>query len=145
VQSKTTSVVVGAGFALSILLSAGVTAAPKAPAHGFGAAAVDSARLLAADQEPGSWMAAGRTYSEQRYSPLTGINKANVSKLALAWYGDIDTERGQESTPVMVDGVLYVTTAWSMVKAYDAASGKKLWEFDPKVDRATGQVACCET
>src|SRR5690348_16516559 len=81
------------------------------PAHPKGAAAVDSARLLAADKEPGSWLAAGRDYSEQRYSPLTGINKGNIGKLGLAWYGDVDTERGQESTPVVVDGVMYLTTA----------------------------------
>jgi quinohemoprotein ethanol dehydrogenase len=132
----------------AILLAFGATslaAAPAAPkSHPMGSAAVDSARLLGADKEPGTWMASGRTYSEQRYSPLTGIDKANIKDLGLAWYGDIDTERGQESTPVVVDGVLYVTSAWSMVKAYDAATGKKLWEYDPKVDRATGQIACCD-
>ena len=147
-KNKTAYGVVGAGVALSLILAntaATQTPAARVPAeHPYGGAAVDGPRLLAADAEPGTWMAAGRTYSEQRYSPLTGINKANVAKLGLAWYGDIDTERGQESTPVVVDGVLYITTAWSMVKAYDAASGKKLWEYDPKIDRATGQVACCD-
>src|SRR3569833_659471 len=131
--------------ALALAGAAGAGTGGKAPAqHPKGAAAVDTARLLAADADPGSWLAAGRDYSEQRYSPLTAINKANVGKLGLSWYADMDTERGQESTPVVVDGVLYVTTAWSMVKAYDAASGKKLWEYDPKVDRGTGQVACCD-
>ncbi|HEY3951183.1 PQQ-dependent dehydrogenase, methanol/ethanol family [Phenylobacterium sp.] len=126
------------------------TTASKAPAskpaasHPKGAAAVDSARLLAADSEPGTWMATGRTYSEQRYSPLTGINKANVGKLGLAWYADVDTERGQESTPVVVDGVLYFTTAWSKVFAYDAKTGQKLWAYDPKVDPSNGAVACCD-
>jgi PQQ-dependent dehydrogenase (methanol/ethanol family) len=112
---------------------------------GFGEAAVDSQRLLAADQKPGTWMASGRTYSQQRYSPLTAINKADIKALGLAWYGDIDTERGQEATPVVVDGVLYVTSAWSLVKAYDARTGRKLWEYDPQVDRAlVGQIACCD-
>jgi len=109
-----------------------------------GAAAVNSARQLAADKEPGTWMSAGRTYDEQRYSPLTAISKANVKDLGLAWYGDIDTERGQEATPVVVDGVLYITTAWSMVKAYDARTGEKLWEYDPQIDRAVGQISCCD-
>ena len=109
-----------------------------------GAAAVDSARQLAADREPGTWMSAARTYDEQRFSPLTGIDRSNVKALGLAWFGDIDSERGQEATPVVVDGVLYVTTAWSMVKAYDARTGEKLWEYDPKVDRAIGQIACCD-
>jgi PQQ-dependent dehydrogenase (methanol/ethanol family) len=109
-----------------------------------GAAAVDTARLLAADAEPGTWMAAGRTYSEQHYSPLLSINRGNVSKLGLAWFADVDTERGQESTPVMVDRVLYFTTAWSKVFAYDAKTGRKLWSYDPKVDPSIGAIACCD-
>ncbi|WP_372781833.1 PQQ-dependent dehydrogenase, methanol/ethanol family [Phenylobacterium sp.] len=137
------------GAALLLAFGATAVAAPKTPAHPpsphpMGAAAVDSARQLAADQEPGTWMSAGRTYSEQRFSPLTGVNKSNVSKLGLAWYGDVDTERGQESTPVVVDGALYITTAWSKVKAYDAATGRKLWDFDPKVDPSNGAIACCD-
>ena len=140
---------VALGLALPLLFSVALSASAKTAAaapvvRAMGAAAVDSARQLAADREPGTWMSAGRTYSEQRYSPLTGVSKANVKTLGLAWYGDIDTERGQEATPVVVDGVLYVTSAWSLVKAYDAATGRKLWDYDPKVDRATGQIACCD-
>src|SRR3954471_22912206 len=122
-----------AAAGLALVAGPMVQAQPAAPpkARAMGAAAVDGARLLAADKEPGTWMAAGRTYSEQRYSPLTGIDKANVGKLGLAWYGDVDTERGQESTPVVVDGALYITTAWSKVKAYDAKTGAKLWDYDP--------------
>jgi PQQ-dependent dehydrogenase (methanol/ethanol family) len=109
-----------------------------------GAAALDEKRLLAADKEPGSWLGVARTYSEQRFSPLSQINDRNVSNLGLAWYADIDTERGQEATPVIIDGVLYVTSAWSMVKAFDVRTGNKLWEFDPKVDKAKGADACCD-
>ena len=131
--------------AAAMILPISVNAAHAAgTARPLGAAAVDTARQLAADKEPGTWMSSGRTYSEQRYSPLTGINKGNIGKLGLAWFGDVDTERGQESTPVVVDGALYITSAWSMVKAYDAATGRKLWEYDPQVDRATGQIACCD-
>ncbi len=115
-----------------------------APSHPIGAAAVDTQRLLNADKEPGSWLGVGRTYWEQRFSPLNQINDANVQNLGLAWFSDIDTERGQESTPVVVDGVMYLTTAWSMVKAYDIRSGAKVWEYDPKVDKAKGADACCD-
>ncbi len=55
------------------------------------------------------------------------------SKLGLAWFADYDTNRGQEATPLFIDGVLYVSTAWSKVKAYDARTGKLLWAYDPKV------------
>lgn len=105
---------------------------------------VDEKRLLKADQEPGSWMSHGRTYDEQRYSPLDQLNVNNVKALGLAWYADIDTSRGQEATPIVVDGAMYITSAWSMVKAFDVESGKKLWEFDPQVDRAKGVDACCD-
>jgi PQQ-dependent dehydrogenase (methanol/ethanol family) len=133
-----------AALAAPLVLGAALVASAANGPHERGAAWVDTARLLAADKEPGSWLAAGRTYDEQRYSPLTLIDKANVGRLGLAWYGDIDTERGQEATPVVVDGVLYVTSAWSKLFAYDAKTGEKLWEFDPKVDRAVGQIACCD-
>jgi PQQ-dependent dehydrogenase (methanol/ethanol family) len=144
--------------ALALAVSAGALltgckspAGDQAPAtsvasttHEKGAAAVDQARILNADKEPGSWLAAARDYNEQRFSPLTQVNDTNVSGLGLAWYADIDTERGQESTPVIVDGVMYLTTAWSMVKAYDIKTGKELWNYDPKVNKAKGADACCD-
>jgi quinohemoprotein ethanol dehydrogenase len=108
-----------------------------------GSAAVNAERLIA-DNEPGSWLTAARNYHEQRFSPLDQINDSNVKSLGLAWYADIDTERGQESTPVVVDGVMYLTTAWSMVKAYDIRSGKLLWEYDPAVSKTKAADACCD-
>ncbi|MEX1033798.1 MAG: PQQ-dependent dehydrogenase, methanol/ethanol family [Cellvibrionaceae bacterium] len=107
-------------------------------------AAVDSARLIAADQEAGQWMSHGRTYDEQRFSPLDQINRDNVDQLGLTWYADMDTSRGQEATPIVVDGALYVTTAWSTVKAFDVESGQLIWAYDPQVDRAKGVDACCD-
>ncbi len=123
--------------------SAPAAAAP-APAAPVAAAQVDAARLVGADKDPGNWMIYGRTYSEQRFSPLTKINADNVKNLGLAWYYDLDTDRGQEATPVVVDGVMYITTAWSMVKAFDAKTGKLLWDFDPKVGREILIHVCCD-
>ena len=105
---------------------------------------VDGARIVAADSEPGNWMTYGRTYSEQRFSPLDAINADNVADLGLAWYFDLDTDRGQEATPIVVDGVMYVSTAWSKVKALDAATGKLIWAYDPKVPGQTAVYACCD-
>ncbi|MEO8314417.1 MAG: PQQ-binding-like beta-propeller repeat protein, partial [Pseudomonadota bacterium] len=92
-------------------------------------AQVSAERLLAANDpaNAGQWMSHGRDYSEQRFSPLTKISTDNVKQLGLAWFADFDTRRGQESTPLMIDGVLYVTTAWSKLYAFDAKSGKALW------------------
>jgi len=107
-------------------------------------AAVNGARLTAADSEPGQWMSHGRTYGEQRFSPLDKISTTNVKDLGLSWYADLDTYRGQEATPIVVDGVLYVSTAWSKVKAYRAATGEKLWEYDPQVPGGWAIHACCD-
>jgi PQQ-dependent dehydrogenase (methanol/ethanol family) len=109
-----------------------------------GPAAVDEQRLVNADLEPGNWMNTGRTYSEQRYSPLDRINAANVPGLGLAWYHDLDTTRGIEATPIVVDGVMYTTSAWSLVYALDAATGKLLWSYDPQVPKEWGVHACCD-
>ena len=104
---------------------------------------VDGERIIAAEKN-GEWLSYGRTYSEQRFSPLDKINTANVSGLGLAWYGDFDTDRGQEATPIMVDGVLYTSTSWGNVYAYDAKTGNELWHRDFGVDKAKGSQACCD-
>jgi PQQ-dependent dehydrogenase (methanol/ethanol family) len=107
-------------------------------------AAVSAERLIAADAEPGQWLSHGRTYGEQRFSPLAQIDTSNVSELGLAWYGDLSIGRAQEATPLYIDGVLYITTAWSNVKAYDARTGTPRWDFDAKVPREWGSRACCD-
>jgi quinohemoprotein ethanol dehydrogenase len=90
------------------------------------------------------WLSYGRDYAEQRFSPLDQVNDKNVGQLGLAWAADLDTARGQEATPLMHDGVLYTSSAWSMVKAFDATTGKLLWSYDPKVPRQTLVRACCD-
>ena len=140
-------------IALTALLVAGCGSNPGAPpvqapgsqSEGLAAnaAAVDDNRLVHADSEPGNWMTTGRTYDEQRFSPLRDISDHNVNQLGLAWYHDLDTHRGQEATPLVVDGVMYTSEAWSKVLALDARSGKLLWEYDPKIDPDLGRIACC--
>ena len=103
-----------------------------------------SSRLLGADSEKNNWLMHGRTYDEQRYSPLTQINSENISNLSLEWFIDLPESRGQESTPLIVDGVIFASAAWSMVFALDAKTGKEIWHFDPKVPRSWGIRACCD-
>lgn len=107
-------------------------------------ASVDAARIIHADNEPQNWMTHGRTYSEQRFSPLKQINEQNVRWLGLAWSLDLDTHRGQEATPIVVDGVMYFSTAWSKVLALKANTGEKLWSYDPKVAPEWAINACCD-
>lgn len=105
---------------------------------------IDADRLINAAQDTANWITYGRDYAEQRYSPLDQVNLETVSDLGLAWYADLDTSRGQEATPLVMDGKLYVTTAWSKVKAYNAATGEPLWEYDPEVPGETAVKACCD-
>lgn len=108
------------------------------------AAQVDDTALRAAPAEGTQWLSHGRTWSEQRYSPLTDINAESVDKLGLAWSIDLDNNRGLEATPLYSDGVLYTSLSWSRVLAVDAGSGKVLWSFDPQVNKAKGRHACCD-
>jgi quinohemoprotein ethanol dehydrogenase len=103
-----------------------------------------SEALLKTGGNGDNWAGIGYGYDEQRYSPLADINDRNVGELGIAWFADLDDARGQEATPVIVDGVLYVSHAWSKVDAWDAASGKKLWSFDPKVSGERAVSACCD-
>jgi alcohol dehydrogenase (cytochrome c)/quinohemoprotein ethanol dehydrogenase len=64
-----------------------------------------------AERDAANWLSYGRTYSEQRFSPLSRIDAGNAKQLGLAWYADLDTDRGQEATPLVIDGVLYTSTA----------------------------------
>ncbi len=91
-----------------------------------------------------NWAMTGFSYDEQRHSPLTQINAKNVKDLGIAWFTDLPDPRGQEATPVVVDGKMFISTAWSKVFAYDAKTGKPLWSFDPAVDKARGVKACCD-
>ena len=105
---------------------------------------VDGERIVNADDEPGNWLAHGRTYDEQRFSPLDQITADNVGDLGLAWYFDTGTDRGLEASPIVVDGVMYTSGSWSVVFANDARTGELIWQFDPEVPKAWGANACCD-
>src|SRR6188768_511023 len=92
----------------------------------------------------GDWTSHGRDAGEQRFSPLTQVDVNNVSKLGLAWSANFIEGGGYQSTPIIIDGTLYVSTPWSKVYAYDARTGKQLWKFDPAVPREiAGTSLCC--
>ena len=129
--TRTTAVVLG------LCLASCSPARPPVPVSG-------TSRILAADSEPGNWLTHGRTYGEQRFSPLTRIRTDTVGRLGLAWSYELRTNRGAQATPLVIDGVMYVTSAWSLVYALDAATGQERWVYDPKVDRAVGAKACCD-
>ena len=97
----------------------------------------------AKDAAAGQWTSVAGTWAEQRFSPLTQINERTVGRLGLAWYADLNTYRGVEATPLVIGETLYNVSAWDIVTAYDAASGKAKWTYDPKVPSIYGRIACC--
>jgi quinohemoprotein ethanol dehydrogenase len=129
-------------FAL-VLTGCGGSGESPAPPPDF-SRAITQQRLLNAASEPHNWLTHGGTYLEQRHSPLTEIDQSNVSRLAPAWFYEFDTYRGQEATPLVADGVLYTTSAWSKAYALNAATGELIWSYDPKVPGAAGAKACCD-
>jgi quinohemoprotein ethanol dehydrogenase len=127
---------IAGGVAVLLSMLAVAVTAQKSP--------VDDAALAAADARRGDWLSYGRTYYEQRFSPLDQITDANVAKLGLAWSYETETDRGLEATPLIVDGVMYTTGSWSVVHAIDARSGRQLWKYDPEVHRKYDALACCD-
>ncbi|HTC54105.1 MAG TPA: PQQ-dependent dehydrogenase, methanol/ethanol family [Steroidobacteraceae bacterium] len=134
-RSKMISVVSAALVAAAVLVACVDTPG------GAGGGGTDPADLK---QNEGQWLSYGRDFSEQRFSPLTQVNATNVSQLGLAWFGDL-AERGgsYETTPLVVDGRIYVTSPWSKVYAYDAKTGKRLWKYDPQVPGEYAVKLCC--
>lgn len=102
---------------------------------------VTSERLRRADKEPDQWMATGRTTAGGFYSSLKQIDVSTVPRLGFAWQFKTGTFRGMEATPLVVDGVMYVSGIWGMVYAIDATNGQALWMFDPRSDRQFGRWA----
>jgi len=89
----------------------------------------------AANEDPQNWYTGGRDQDGTYFSPLTKIDSSNVGKLGFAWSYDLgEPMRGQEATPIVIDGVMYTSGTWGYVYAVDAASGRELWRFDPKND-----------
>jgi quinohemoprotein ethanol dehydrogenase len=105
---------------------------------------IDTDRIIAADSEPGNWLSYGRDYGEQRHSPLTQINAKSIKDLELAFSVDMYTTRGLEASPIVVDGIMYMTSSWSVVYAVDAKTGDEVWSYDPEVPGDWARKACCD-
>ena len=125
-------------------ISPRVEPSPAARAALAKIASIDDLKLKGAGVNDANWITHGRTYSEQRYSPLEEINDGNVATLKPVWTFYTGQTRGHEATPIAVDGVLYFTSSWSVVYAVDARNGAELWRYDPKVPGDTAPKACCD-
>ena len=130
--------------ALSGLLVAFGVSSIVVSAQAADVANVDDARIIENAKTGKEWLSNGLDYSVNRFSPLDQINAANVGKLGLGWSYDLNSIRGVEATPIVVDGIMYVTAPWAIVYAINAKTGEKIWTFDSQSPRNEGYQLCCD-
>lgn len=101
---------------------------------------VDDHRLLGAPADARNWVTYGRDYSNQRFSPLAQVDRRNVAKLAPAWSFKTGVASTFQATPIVVDGVMYVSLPFNHVVALDARTGAQRWRYEHK--RRTPKMCC---
>ena len=97
---------------------------------------VSEQRVLKESSKGENWFLKGGDFTGQHYSPLNAVNTETVGELGLAWSAELPIPDGVSTTPIVVDGVIYLSGAYSVVVAIDAKTGKMLWQFDPNVREA---------
>jgi alcohol dehydrogenase (cytochrome c) len=107
---------------------------------GVGAAEVDDARLLNAANDRANWLTYGRDYGNQRFSPLRSIDAANVKKLVPRWIYQGGVASTFQASPIVADGVMFVSLPFNHVVALEAATGRELWRYEHK--RRTQKMCC---
>ena len=122
---------------IAVLAGAGLMLGVVACSGGKGASSDPAATVTH------QWAAHGGDHSEQRHSPLTQINDTNVGQLGVAWYADLPERGGYQTTPLIVDGIMVITTPWSKAYAFDAKTGQQLWKYDPNVRREIAATSLC--
>ncbi|WP_068074763.1 PQQ-dependent dehydrogenase, methanol/ethanol family [Novosphingobium lentum] len=95
-------------------------------------------------QAADDWTNPGGDAGKTHHSTLADITPANVSRLGLAWEAQLGTDRVLEATPVVVGGVMYTSGPAGRAYAFDAATGKELWRFEPVVDMQVNRTVCCD-
>ena len=106
------------------------------------ALAQTAADLKDDEKTPGDVLTYGMGYSQQRYSPLTHINRDKVKRLVPAWSYSMADNRGQEAQPLVKDGIIYLTDHEKTV-AIDALIGKQIWKSVIEYPSDTTRVVCC--
>ncbi len=103
---------------------------------------VDDKHLLNAAGNNANWLMYGRTYDAQRYSPLDQINKKNVKRLIPAWTFQTGVLDGFECSPLIIDGIMYITTPWNHVYAVDCKTGSQIWHYQKSLPE--NLALCCD-
>lgn len=121
-----------------------IAASALAMAVSYGAHAVTDDEIINDHKSPEDVVSYGMGTQGQRYSPVADLNTSNVQYLQPAWAFSFGSEkmRGQESQPLVKDGVMYVTASYSRMYAIDARTGEELWQYDARLP--DGIMPCCD-
>lgn len=119
------------------IIALGATCCVVAAAH---AGVIDDARMKAAGSDTGNWLQHGRDYTNQRFSPLDQINTGNATKLVPKFIYQTGITGTFSATPIVADGIMYISTPFSHVVAIDAATGREKWRYEHK--RTTDKLCC---
>jgi PQQ-dependent dehydrogenase (methanol/ethanol family) len=103
--------------------------------------AVSQAKLDAADKDGANFLHSNMNYAQTRYYPATQINTGNVAKLKPAFLFQTEVLESMETAPIVVDGIMYITTSYNHVYALDAVTGKEFWHYKHKMGPVT--TYCC--
>lgn len=122
----------------AVVLGAVAVSGPGVGAQGEGFVPVTPAVL--ANPDAGDWLHISRTYNQQRFSPLTQINKGNVAQLRMAWSRGLPAGV-QESTPIVYRGVMYVVAPGARIQALDATNGDLIWEYQRNYPQGVAAAA----
>jgi alcohol dehydrogenase (cytochrome c) len=120
-------------------LAAGAVQAAE-PAH----TPVTDKMLVEAHKEANNWLMAGRDYAGTRYSPLAKINTKSVKRLVPVYSFALGTLDAQNTTPIVVDGIMYVTASHGKIYAVNAATGRELWSYSHPLPDNIGKMMCCD-
>ena len=146
-MKRVSSIVALTAFTLAVLTGGSYAQGPikGSPEHiKTAVGAVDGAAIIANARTTNDWPSYGLDYAETRFSRLNQITTANVEKLGLVWAYNLESRRGIEATPVVVDGIMYVSASWSVVHAIDTRTGQRVWVYDPEVPKEAGYKGCCD-
>jgi glucose dehydrogenase len=98
-------------------------------------------RIRDSQAEPGNWLTYSGDYQSHRYSSLAQINKSNVANLKVAWIYQMRQQDKVETSPIVIDGVIYITENGYIVTALDGKTGRPLWQYHRNVP--SGMDLCC--
>jgi len=129
-----------AALALAAGLAAGLPPALAQVKH----TPVTDEMLLGAGQDANNWIMAPRDYSSTRFSPLTRINTTNVKRLVPVWSFSFGVLDAQNTTPLVLDGVMYVTASHGRIFAVDARTGRQIWSYTHALPEGIGKMLCCD-